>query len=396
MNYDKLLSTNIKQIKPSGIRKFFDVANEMEDAISLGVGEPDFITPWNARNAAIKSIQKGFTQYTSNSGLKELRQAISRYLNERYFLSYEPLSEIVVTVGASEAIDLALRSLVNPGEKVIVPEPSYVSYMPCVHMCGGIPVPLKCRAEDDFSITAESLKAVITEDTKAIILPFPNNPTGGIMSKKQLEEISEVLLKTDIIVISDEIYSELTYSGMHCSIASIKGMRERTIVINGFSKSFAMTGWRLGYFAAPKELASAMLKLHQYIIMCAPTAGQYAALEALNQGFEDNFETVREMREEYDKRRRFLVKAFNDMGLECNTPNGAFYVFPCVASTGLDGEAFAEKLLRSKKVAVVPGISFGESGKDFVRCSYAYSMKTLIVATDRIAEFVQELKTLQK
>lgn len=392
MNYDKLLSDKIKQIQPSGIRRFFDIVNEIEDAISLGVGEPDFITPWSVRNSAIKSIQKGYTQYTSNSGLLELRQKIAEYMNVRYSLSYDPKTEIVLTVGASEAIDLALRALLNEGDEVLLPEPSYVSYLPCIRMCGGVPVPITCTADNGFIITPEQIEKQLTDKTKALILPYPNNPTGGIMTRENLIEIAKVLRDKNIAVISDEIYSELTYGQDHVSIASIEGMRDKTIVINGFSKSFAMTGWRVGYFAAPKELAASLLKLHQYVIMCAPTVSQYAALTALTDGLEGGFEVVNEMREEYNRRRRFMVKAFNDMGLKCHTPYGAFYVFPSVSSTGLNGEQFAEQLLQSKKVAVVPGISFGQSGEYFIRCSYAYSMKTLDRAVTKIAEFVQELK----
>lgn len=392
MNYDDIISEKLKKLKPSGIRKFFDLVLEQKDAVSLGVGEPDFITPWSIRNAAIKSIQKGYTQYTSNSGLLELREKIAEYLKERYGLSYEPRSEIVVTVGASEAIDLALRSIINDGEEVVVPEPSYVSYSPCVVMSGGIPLPVECRAEDGFKLTPEALEKRLTKKTKALILPYPNNPTGAIMDLDSLRKIAEVAKKHDIIVISDEIYSELTYVGKHVSIASLDGMRERTIVINGFSKSFAMTGWRLGYFAAPAEIAKAMLKLHQYVIMCAPTNAQYAALEALTEGLSDGFSAIEEMKEEYDRRRRFIASAFNGMGLSCYQPFGAFYVFPKVSSTGLDGEQFAEKLLKAKKVAVVPGSSFGECCREFIRCSYAYSMKALTYAVEKIGEFVEELK----
>ena len=392
MNYDEKISRKLKMIKPSGIRKFFDLVLEEKDAVSLGVGEPDFITPWSIRNAAIKSIQKGYTQYTSNSGMLELREKIAEYLNARFGLSYNPKSEIVVTVGASEAIDLALRSIIDDGDEVIVPEPSYVSYSPCVIMSGGIPVPAECRAEEGFRLSPEALEKKITEKTKALILPYPNNPTGAIMDKESLEKIAEVIKKHDLLVISDEIYAELTYLGKHVSIASIEGTRERCIVINGFSKAFAMTCWRLGYFAAPEPLACAMLKLHQYVIMCAPTNAQHAALQALTEGLSDGFAAVEEMKEEYDRRRRFIVDAFNRMGLECYPPYGAFYVFPKVSSTGLDGESFAEKLLKAKKVAVVPGISFGECGRDFIRCSYAYSMKVLMYAVEKIGEFVEEIK----
>lgn len=392
MNYDKILSEKVKKIKPSGIRKFFDLVQENKDAVSLGVGEPDFITPWSVRNAAIKSIQKGFTQYTSNSGLLELRQKIAEYLKVRYSLNYDARDEIVLTVGASEAIDLSLRAIINDGDEVLVPEPSYVSYSPCVIMSGGTAVPVKCRAENGFKLTPELLLQSITKKTKALILPYPNNPTGGIMDRQSLEAICGIIKEHELIVISDEIYSELTYTGNHVSIASLEGMREYCVVINGFSKSFAMTGWRLGYFAAPKPIAMSMLKLHQYVIMCAPSQSQYAGLEALTEGLSDGFAAVAEMREEYDRRRRFIVNAFNEMGLKCYQPFGAFYVFPDVSSIGLDGESFAEKLLQSKKVAVVPGVSFGESCKDFIRCSYAYSMKTLDYAVEKIGEFVKEIK----
>lgn len=392
MNYDKILSEKVKNIKPSGIREFFDIVLENKEAVSLGVGEPDFVTPWSIRNAAIKSIQKGYTQYTSNSGLLELREKIGEYLNKRYNLNYNYKNEIVLTVGASEAIDLALRAIANNGDEIIVPEPSYVSYSPCVIMSGGLPIPVKCEAKEGFKLNAENLEKVITKKTKALILPYPNNPTGGIMDKQSLFEISKVIKKYDLMVISDEIYSELTYTGRHISIASLEDMKERCIVINGFSKSFAMTGWRLGYFAAPEKIASAMLKLHQYVIMCAPTASQYAALEALKEGLDDNFSAVEEMKEEYNRRRRFIVNAFNEIGLKCYQPYGAFYVFPDVSSTGLNGEQFARKLLKSKNVAVVPGVSFGDCGNNFIRCSYAYSMKTLDYAMEKISEFVKELK----
>jgi aminotransferase len=392
MNYDKVLSEKIKKIKPSGIRKFFDLVIEIKDAVSLGVGEPDFITPWSIRNAAIRSVQKGYTQYTSNSGLFELREKIAEYLSVRYNLKYNPKNEIVVTVGASEAIDLSMRAIINPGDEILIPEPSYVSYSPCVIMAGGIPVPIKCIAENSFKLTPENIEKNITSKTKAVLLPYPTNPTGGIMDRESLEKVAAVIKKYDLLVISDEIYSELTYGAKHVSIASLEGMKERCIVINGFSKSFAMTGWRLGYFAAPEEITAAMLKLHQYVIMCAPTNSQYAALEALTEGLKDNFALVEEMREEYDKRRRFIVNAFNNMGLKCPEPLGAFYVFPDVSCTGMDGGEFAEKLLKEKKVAVVPGDSFGNFGINHIRCSYAYSMKTLDYAVGKISEFVKEIK----
>lgn len=392
MNYDKYISEITKNIKPSGIRKFFDVANSMKDAISLGVGEPDFVTPWSVRDAAILSIKRGYTQYTSNAGMLELREAIAKYLNMRYNLTYDPNDEILVTVGASEGIDLALRALLNVGDEVLIPDPSYVSYSPCVSLCGGVPVPVNCVVENDFKVTPKDLMDKITSKTKVLIMPYPNNPTGAIMEKSHLVEIAKLCIENDIIVISDEIYSELTYDEDHTSIASLQGMRERTIVINGFSKAFAMTGWRLGYVACPRELLEQMYKIHQYGIMCAPTASQYAGLKALNDAFEDNFASVREMHEEYDKRRRFLVKELNNMGLECFEPKGAFYVFPKVSSTGMNGEQFANDLLFTKKVAVVPGNAFGQNGNDFVRISYAYSMEKLKKAIKRIAEYLEERK----
>lgn len=390
MNYDKYFSDIVKNIPPSGIRKFFDVASTYKDAISLGVGEPDFDTPWCAREAGIQSIRKGLTQYTSNSGLPMLREYIAKYLKARFNVEYIAEKEIFVTVGASEAIYLALRAILNDGEEVIVPEPSYVSYAPGVAFCGGKAVSAKCYVEDEFRLTAENLEKVITPKTKALILPYPNNPTGAIMTKENLEAIAKVVEKHDLLVISDEIYAELTYEGRHVSFAAIKGMKERTVLINGFSKAFAMTGWRLGYVCAPNELFKQMLKIHQYIIMCAPTSAQYAGLEALRMGFEDNFREIENMREQYDIRRRFLVNRLNGMGLKCFEPKGAFYVFPCVKSTGMDGEQFAETLLEKSKVAVVPGGAFGESGKDFVRISYAYSLNSLQKAMDRIEEFLHK------
>ena len=371
MNYDKYISEIAKSIKPSGIRKFFDVANTMKDAISLGVGEPDFVTPWAVRDAAITSIKRGYTQYTSNAGMPELREAIGKYLHLRYNLQYDPNDEILVTVGASEGIDLALRALLNTGDEVLIPDPSYVSYSPCVTLCGGVPVPVNCVVENDFKVTAKDLKEKITDKTKVLIMPYPNNPTGAIMEKSHLIDIAKLCIEKDIIVISDEIYSELTYDEVHTSIASLPDMRERTVVINGFSKAFAMTGWRLGYIACPS---------------------QYAGLKALNDAFEDDFASVREMHDEYDKRRRYLVLELNKMGLECFEPKGAFYVFPKVSSTGMNGEEFANGLLFSKKVAVVPGNAFGENCNDFVRISYAYSMEKLKKAIKRISEYLEELK----
>lgn len=391
INYDEILNKRVLEMPRSGIRKFFDIANEMKDCISLGVGEPDFVTPWDIRDGAIKAIQAGKTQYTSNAGLIELRSLVSRYLSERYALTYSPDKEIIITVGASEAIDLALRTVVSFGDDVLVPAPSYVSYQPNVTLVGGSAIPLKLTAENGFKLTPEIIEKAITKKTKAIIVPYPNNPTGGIMDRDELEKIRRVIIDNNLIVISDEIYSELTYGQKHCSIASLDGMRERTIVINGFSKAFAMTGWRQGYICGPKEIIECCYKIHQYTIMCAPTFSQYAAVRALKSGFEDGFETVREMRESYDMRRRFLVSSFNKMGMDCFEPKGAFYVFPSVEKFGLTGEQFAERLLFEKKVAVVPGSAFGEGGEYFVRCSYATGIKQLQIACERIKSFISEL-----
>ena len=382
------INPTVKEIKPSGIRKFFDIAAEIPDAKSLGVGEPDFVTPWNVRNAAVRSIQKGYTSYTSNRGLKQLRAEISEYLASRFDLHYCADTELFVTVGASEAIDLALRVLVTPGDEVLVPDPSYVSYVPGIMLAGGAAVPVPTYAEDGFVLTAANLEKAITEKTKVLILPYPNNPTGAVMDKSALDEITAVIKKYDLSVISDEIYAELTYGGKHISVCAADGMKERCVFISGFSKAFAMTGWRLGYVAAPKEISAAMLKIHQYTIMCAPTFAQYAALYALKEGKTEDYADVSYMRGQYDMRRKYLVSRFNSMGLDCFTPRGAFYAFPCVKKTGLDGDAFAERLLKQKHVAVVPGSAFGESGRDFVRCSYACSLHTLSDACARIEEFV--------
>lgn len=392
MNYDKFLSKTAAEIPPSGIRKFFDIVSEMKDAISLGVGEPDFVTPWSVRDSAIKSIKKGYTQYTSNAGLFELREKIAKYLKVRYNLEYSPKNEIIVTVGASEAIDCTLRALLDSGDEVLVPEPSFVSYAPCVQLAGGKAVGVPCFVEDSFKVKIDQLEKCVTDKTKVLILPFPNNPTGAIMQRDDLAAVAEFVKKHDLFVISDEIYSELVYGVKHTSIAEIEGMRERTAVINGFSKSFAMTGWRIGYLAAPKELCTVALKIHQYVIMCASTASQYGALQALTDGFEYNFEAIEQMKRQYDMRRRFVVKALNDMGLETYEPKGAFYVFPCVKSTGLNGEEFASLLLKEQKVAVVPGSAFGKSGEYFVRISYAYSMKNLEIALGRIKDFIDNIK----
>lgn len=388
IDYNKALNKAIKDMKPSGIRRFFDIAQEMQGVISLGVGEPDFKTPWLIRKEAIDILEKGRTCYTANSGLMELRNEISKYFDRTINTHYDPESEIIVTVGGSEGIDLCIRCIVQPGDEVLVVEPSFVCYCPIVELCGGKAIPIQTKSENEFRLTADELREKITEKTKLLVLPFPNNPTGAIMRREDLESIAEVLKDTNIIVISDEIYSELTYGSKHVSLAQIQDMRERTIVINGFSKSFAMTGWRLGFVGGPKPIVSQLLKLHQYAIMCSPTVSQYAAVTAL-QSCEDDIE---EMRTQYNMRRRFIVDAFNRMGLDCFTPQGAFYVFPCIKSTGLTSESFCEKLIYSKKVAVVPGNAFGECGEGFVRVSYAYSINHLREAVKRIGEFLQELK----
>lgn len=388
MNYERILAENAKQLKPSGIRKFFDVAATIPGAISLGVGEPDFPTPWSVRDAAIKSIQKGITQYTSNGGLPELRKKIAEYMEERFSLSYEPLSEVIVTVGASEGIDITLRALLNPGDEVLIAEPCFVSYAPCVRLCNGVPVPVSCDFEHSFKLLPEAIEAAVTPRTKAILFNYPSNPTGAVMSEEELVAIAKVIKKYNLIALSDEIYSELTYSGKHVSIASLPGMQERTVILNGFSKAFSMTGWRIGFLCAPKELARVILKIHQYVIMCAPTPSQYAALAALTEGLEDGFSVVEEMRNEYDKRRRFVYESLKSMGLETFEPLGAFYIFPQVSALGLDGDGFAEELLAAQAVAVVPGSAFGTFGKDNVRISYAYSMRDLDRAIERIQKFI--------
>ena len=385
---NKYLSDNIKNMPSSGIRKFFDVANMMENAISLGVGEPDFETPWHVREAAISSLEKGHTSYSSNTGMIELRRAISDYLNEKYSIIYDPEHQILVTIGASEGIDISLRAIVNPGDEVLVVEPSYVSYKPCVSMCGGVPVPITTYEENDFKVTPAELESKITPKTKAIILPYPNNPTGGIMEIDDLAAISKVIIEHDLFVISDEIYSELTYETKHVSIASLPGMYERTVVLNGFSKAFAMTGWRLGYACGPEELIFNMNKIHQYIAMCAPTPSQYAGIEALTS--EQREEDIAVMRDAYNERRRVMVDGFRQMGLSCFEPRGAFYVFPCIKKTGMTSNEFCEKLLYDEKVAVVPGNAFGESGEGFVRCSYAYSIENIERALYRIWTFVKK------
>ena len=382
------LSKTIKTIEPSGIRKFFDLVSEMDDAISLGVGEPDFDTPWHIRDEGIYSLEKGRTFYTSNAGLKELKVEISKYLNRRFGLQYDYNKEILVTVGGSEAIDIAMRAMLDPGDEVLIPQPSYVSYLPCCVLANGTPVTIELKAENEFRLTAEELEATITPKTKLLVMPFPNNPTGAVMEKKDLEAVAEVIKKHDLFVLSDEIYCELTYLEKHVSIASLPGMRERTIVVNGFSKSHAMTGWRLGYAYGPAEIIKQMLKIHQFAIMCAPTTSQYAAVEALKNGDED----VAMMREQYDARRRYLMERFKEMGLECFEPFGAFYVFPCIKEFGMTSDEFANRLLQTKKVAVVPGTAFGDSGEGFIRISYAYSLDDLKIALERVEEFITELR----
>lgn len=384
----KILSDKIVNIKPSGIRKFFDLVSEMEDVISLGVGEPDFETPWHIRDEGIYAFEKGRTFYTSNSGLKDLRTEICNYLNRKIGVKYDPMSEVLVTVGGSEAIDIGLRALINDGDEVIIPQPSYVSYEPCAVLAGAKPVIIDLKAENKFRLTADELRKAITDKTKILVLPFPNNPTGAIMEEADLKEIAKVVIEKDILVMSDEIYSELTYKGKHHSIVEIEGMKERTILINGFSKAFAMTGWRLGYACAPKDIIKQMTKIHQYTIMCAPTISQYAAIEALKNGEED----VKMMRESYNQRRRFLMKSFEDMGLPCFEPYGAFYVFPCIKEFGMTSEEFATRLLQEERVAAVPGTAFGDSGEGFLRISYAYSIHNLKLAMDRFSRFISGLR----
>lgn len=382
------LADKAVRLKPSGIRKFFDVVNEMPDAISLGVGEPDFDTPWHIRDEGIYSLEKGRTFYTSNAGLKELKVEISRYLKRKLDVSYDYNKEVLVTVGGSEAIDIALRAMVNPGDEVLIPQPSYVSYEPCAILADGVPVIIDLKAENEFRLTAQELRDAVTEKTKVLILPFPNNPTGAIMERKDLEAIAEVIAEKDIFVISDEIYSELTYKGEHVSIVNMPGMQERTVLINGFSKSHAMTGWRLGYACGPAAVIQQMVKIHQYAIMCAPTTSQYAAVEALRNGDDD----VKEMRMAYNQRRRYLMNAFQEMGLECFEPFGAFYVFPCIKEFGMTSDEFAGRFLAEEKVAVVPGTAFGDCGEGYLRISYAYSLDNLKVAIGKLAAFVERLR----
>lgn len=388
MDYSRILNNTITEVQPSGIRKFFDIANTMEDVISLGVGEPDFLTPWKVRAAAIRTLEAGRTRYSANRGMSELCHEITRYLSNKYGLTYDPMTEVLVTVGGSEAIDATIRVITNPGDEIIIPQPSYVCYEPMTMLAGGVPVIIETKAENDFKVTAAELREKITPRTKAIILPYPCNPTGAIMEEKDLLALAEVLEGTDILVISDEIYAELTYGGArHISPAAVGNLRERTIVINGFSKAFSMTGWRLGYACGPREIISQVTKLHQYAIMCAPTTSQYAAIEALRSCDEE----VAAMVEEYDARRRIIVKGFNDIGLPCREPRGAFYAFPSIAPTGLSCEEFCERLLWSKHVAVVPGTAFGRGGEGFVRASYCYSTDHIHEAIRRIGEFLKEL-----
>lgn len=381
------LSGKVKQIKPSGIRKFFDIVSEMDDAISLGVGEPDFDTPWHIREEGIYSLEKGRTFYTSNSGLKELKEEVSKYLDRRFGLKYESSGEIMITVGGSEAIDGALRAMLDEGDEVILPQPSYVSYEPCIVLADGVPVIVELKEENGFKLTRQQLEEVVTEKTKILIMPFPNNPTGAIMTEEELKPIVDFVIEHDLFVISDEIYSELTYSGTHASIGAFPGMKERTIVINGFSKSYAMTGWRLGYACGPKVILDQILKIHQFAIMCAPTTSQYAAIEALRHGDAD----VEKMRNEYDRRRRFLLNAFQEMGIECFEPFGAFYMFPSIKKFGMSSDEFATRLLKEEKIAVVPGTAFGDCGEGFLRISYAYSIEDLKAALERIESFIKKL-----
>ena len=384
----KPLSNAVLGLKPSGIRKFFDIVSEMKDAISLGVGEPDFDTPWHIRDEGIYALEKGKTFYTSNAGLKELREEICKYQKRHQNINYNPLSEVIVTVGGSEAIDIGLRAMINAGDEVIIPQPSYVSYEPCAILAGAKPVKIALKAENEFRLTPEELEAVITEKTKVLILPYPNNPTGAVMGREDLEKIADIIIKNNIYVMSDEIYGALTYNGEHVSIASLEGMKERTILIDGFSKAFAMTGWRLGYACGPEHIIKQMTKIHQFAIMCAPTTSQYAAVEALKNGEDD----VKAMRQEYNQRRRYLMNVFKEMGLECFEPFGAFYVFPCIKEFGMTSEEFATKFLEEERVAAVPGSAFGDSGEGFLRISYAYSLDNLKIAMERLKQFVNNLR----
>ena len=386
------LSKTVVNIKPSGIRKFFDIVSEMDDVISLGVGEPDFDTPWHVRKEGIDSLEKGRTFYTSNSGLIELRQEICNYLKRKQNVEYDARKQVIITVGGSEAIDIGIRAMCDPGDEVLIPQPSYVSYEPCAILAGAKPVAINLKAENEFRLTAEELEEHITDKTKVLILPFPNNPTGAIMERKDLEAIAEVIIKHDLFVMSDEIYAELTYKEKHVSIVEIPGMYERTILINGFSKAYAMTGWRLGYACGPQEIIEQMTKIHQFAIMCAPTTSQYAAVKALRDGDDD----IAEMRTAYNQRRRFLMHAFKEMGLECFEPYGAFYVFPCIKEFGITSDEFATRFLEAEKVAVVPGNAFGDSGEGFLRISYAYSLENLKIAMERMKRFVEKLREEMK
>lgn len=386
------LSKTVVNIKPSGIRKFFDIVSEMDDVISLGVGEPDFDTPWHVRKEGMDSLEKGRTFYTSNSGLMELRQEICNYLKRKHNVEYNPRKQVIITVGGSEAIDIGIRAMCDPGDEVLIPQPSYVSYEPCAILAGAKPVAINLKAENEFRLTAEELEEHITDKTKILILPFPNNPTGAIMERKDLEAIAEVIIKHDLFVMSDEIYAELTYKEKHVSIVEIPGMYERTILINGFSKAYAMTGWRLGYACGPQEIIEQMTKIHQFAIMCAPTTSQYAAVKALRDGDDD----IVEMRTAYNQRRRFLMHAFKEMGLECFEPYGAFYVFPCIKEFGISSDEFATRFLEAEKVAVVPGNAFGDSGEGFLRISYAYSLENLKIAMERMKRFVEKLREEMK
>lgn len=387
-NPNKFLNNTVQNIPPSGIRKFFDIAAEMDDVISLGVGEPDFVTPWHIRDEGVYSLEKGHTHYTPNRGLTELRYEISRYMKRRFNLTYDPLTQAVVTVGGSEAIDIFLRSVIQPGDEVLIPEPSFVCYKPITQLCGGIAVPVLTTAEHKFKLTVDALEKAITEKTKVLVLPYPNNPTGGIMTREDLTEIAEIIKKHDIMVLSDEIYAELTYGRKHISIAEIDGMYERTMIVSGFSKAYAMTGWRLGYACGHPDIISQMTKIHQYAIMSAPTTAQYAAIEALRNGDND----IEVMREEYNDRRKIIVSGFNNMSLDCFEPEGAFYAFPSIKSTGLSSNDFCEKLLYDMKVAVIPGTAFGECGEGHIRCSYAYSLDNINEALTRIEAFVNKIK----
>ena len=386
------LAKKVVEIKPSGIRKFFDIVSEMKDAISLGVGEPDFDTPWHIRDEGIYALEKGRTFYTSNAGLKELREEIAAYIRRTQNINYDPIHEILVTVGGSEGIDVALRAMCDPGDEVLIPQPSYVSYEPCAVLTGAVPVIIDLKPENEFRLTAEEIEAAVTDKTKILVLPFPNNPTGAIMEKSDLEAIREVIIKHDLYVISDEIYGELTYKGKHVSIATLPGMQERTILINGFSKAYAMTGWRLGYACGPANILAQMTKIHQFAIMCAPTTSQYAAVEAVKNGDPD----IARMRESYNMRRRFLLNAFKEMNIECFEPFGAFYVFPCIKEFGMTSDEFATRFLQEEKVAAVPGTAFGGSGEGYLRISYAYSLERLEEAMKRFARFVEKLRSEKK